>query len=192
MFKKLVISGVLFITFAIPAHSADAALFNWIYKEGGSSFIVGSGSSIDKALESMVEKRKLTPNEIEPFVNDENEFENWENNPHIPAPPSNKYSAAPAKQTFIVTATAYSSTPDQTDDTPFVTALNTRVRDGIVAANFLPFGTEIRIPDIYGDKIFVVEDRMNKRYWHRVDIWFPERQMAKEFGVKQIRIEIIS
>jgi len=56
----------------------------------------------------------------------------------------------------------------------------------------LPFGTVFKIPDLYGDKIFIVEDRMNKRYWHRVDIWFPERQMAKEFGIKQIRIEIVS
>lgn len=93
---------------------------------------------------------------------------------------------------YVVTATAYSSTVDQTDDTPFITASGTYVRDGIAAANFLPFGTIFKIPDLYGDKIFIVEDRMNKRYWHRVDIWFPERQMAKEFGVKQIRIEIVS
>lgn len=97
----------------------------------------------------------------------------------------------PVKE-YIITATAYSSTIDQTDDTPFITASGTSVRDGIVAANFLPFGTVFKIPDLYGDKIFIVEDRMNKRYWHRVDIWFPERQMAKEFGIKQIRIEIIS
>mgnify|MGYP001582149052 CR=1 FL=1 len=93
---------------------------------------------------------------------------------------------------YVITATAYSSTVDQTDNTPFITASGTYVRDGIAAANFLPFGTVFRIPDLYGDKIFIVEDRMNKRYWHRVDIWFPERQMAKEFGIKQIRIEIVS
>jgi|SRR3989344_4543061 len=93
---------------------------------------------------------------------------------------------------YTVTATAYSSTVDQTDDTPFITASGTYVRDGIVAANFLPFGTVIKIPELFGDKIFVVEDRMHKRFSHRLDIWFPERQMAKEFGIKQIRIEIIS
>jgi 3D (Asp-Asp-Asp) domain-containing protein len=95
-------------------------------------------------------------------------------------------------RTVEVTATAYSSTIDQTDDTPFITASGTYVRDGVVAANFLPIGTIIRIPDIYGDKIFIVEDRMNKRYWHKIDIWFPEREQAKEFGVKKITIEIIS
>lgn len=92
---------------------------------------------------------------------------------------------------MIVPATAYSSTPDQTDDSPFITAWNTHVRDGIVAANFLPFGTKIRIPDVYGDKIFVVEDRMNRRYWHKVDIWFPDRQSALEFGLRTIKIQIL-
>lgn len=92
---------------------------------------------------------------------------------------------------MFVVATAYSSTPDQTDDSPFITAQGTYVRDGIVAANFLPFGTRIRIPDIYGDKIFEVEDRMNRRYWHRVDVWFPDRQTALEFGIKTIKIHIL-
>lgn len=92
---------------------------------------------------------------------------------------------------LIVAATAYSSTPDQTDSTPFITALGTTVRDGIIAANFLPFGTKIKIPEIYGDKIFMVEDRMNRRYWYRVDIWFPNRQSALEFGFKKIKIQIL-
>lgn len=95
-------------------------------------------------------------------------------------------------KTYIVRATAYSSTVDQTDDTPFITASGTHVRDGIIAANFLPFGTTVRIPELYGDKLFVVEDRMNQRYWHNIDIWFPERSLAKEFGAKKIKIEVVS
>jgi len=100
----------------------------------------------------------------------------------------------PAKKakTFVISASAYSSTPDQTDDTPFITARGTYVRDGIVAANFLPFGTAIKIPELYGDKIFIVEDRMNKRYWHNVDIWFSTREAAKQFGRKSVTIEIVS
>lgn len=191
MFKKLAISSVLFTTILTPIHPADAALFDWIYKTSGSSFIISSDSSVDKVLESLTKKSKAVSDKTESaFMN--YDFENWENDLNVPAPPLNKYSTAPTKKVLTVMATAYSSTPDQTDDTPFVTARNTRVRDGIIAANFLPFGTEIRIPDIYGDKIFIVEDRMNRRYWHRVDIWFPEREMALEFGVKQIRIEIVS
>jgi len=95
-------------------------------------------------------------------------------------------------KTYIVRATAYSSTVDQTDSTPFITASGTYVRDGIIAANFLPFGTTVRIPEIYGDKVFVVEDRMNQRYWHNIDIWFPERGLAKEFGARKVKIEIVS
>jgi len=90
-----------------------------------------------------------------------------------------------------VPITAYSSTPDQTDSTPFITASGTRVRDGIVAANFLPIGTQIRIPEYYGDKVFVVEDRMNSRYWEKVDIWMPTRAEAINFGLRRTYIEVI-
>lgn len=97
-----------------------------------------------------------------------------------------------SQKTFYLIATAYSSTIDQTDSTPFITAAGTHVRDGIIAANFLPFGTIIRIPEIFGDKTFVVEDRMHSRYTNQVDIWFPTRAEAKEFGLKKVKIEIVS
>ena len=92
---------------------------------------------------------------------------------------------------MAVPMTAYSSTPDQTDSTPFTTASGTHVHWGTVAANFLPFGTKIKIPSMYGDQIFIVEDRMNKRYWHKVDIWMPGRQEALQFGVRTLEIEIL-
>ena len=95
------------------------------------------------------------------------------------------------RRTMRMTLTAYSSTPDQTDSTPFITASNTRVKWGTVAANFLPFQTKIRIPGMFGDKVFVVEDRMNKRYWHRVDVWMPTRQEAINFGLRVFDIEIL-
>lgn len=93
---------------------------------------------------------------------------------------------------FTVTATGYSSSIDQTDSTPFITASNTFVRDGIIAANFLPIGTRIRIPALYGNKQFIVEDRMNSRYWYNIDLWFASRDAAMHFGKKQVVIEIIS
>lgn len=95
------------------------------------------------------------------------------------------------KQVYV-SVSAYSSTPDQTDSSPFITASGTYVRDGIVAANFLPIGTAIKIPDLFGNKVFVVEDRMNSRYWYNVDIWFATRDTAKQFGRKTVKIEIIS
>jgi len=97
-----------------------------------------------------------------------------------------------AVKTIKVLATAYSSTPEQTDDTPFTTASGKSVKDGIIANNMLPFGTKIRIPDLYGDKVFVVEDRMNKRKSkYHVDIWMPDLHSAVDFGVKKVDIEII-
>ncbi len=88
--------------------------------------------------------------------------------------------------------TAYTSTPDQTDDTPFIAATGKRVHDGMIAANGLPFGTKIKIPSIYGNKIFVVEDRMNSRYgFGRFDVWLDTtRAEARKFGVKRVEVEI--
>ena len=91
-----------------------------------------------------------------------------------------------------VIATAYSSTVWQTDDTPFITASNTWVRKGIIANNFFPFGTKVRIPEFYGDKIFVVEDRMHwRKSNYHIDIWFPTLQQAKNFGARITYVEIL-
>ncbi len=88
--------------------------------------------------------------------------------------------------------TAYTSTPDQTDDSPFIAASGKRVHDGMIAANGFPFGTRIKIPALYGDKIFYVEDRMNSRYGlGRMDIWLDtSRAEARKFGVKRVEVEI--
>lgn len=90
-----------------------------------------------------------------------------------------------------VLVTAYSSTPDQTDSTPFITASGTYVRDGIVACNFLKFGTRVKFPDLYGEKVFIVEDRMARKNSHKIDIWFPTRYEAKQFGVKTLKVEVL-
>lgn len=95
------------------------------------------------------------------------------------------------KKIVKVIVTAYSSTPDQTDSDPLTTASGTKVRDGVIASNFLPFGTRVRFPDKFGDKIFVVEDRMSPRCRYMADIWMPSRQQAKEWGAKYIKMEIL-
>jgi 3D (Asp-Asp-Asp) domain-containing protein len=92
---------------------------------------------------------------------------------------------------YWVTVTAYSSTPDQTDSTPFITASGTYVRDGVIACNFLRFGTRVRFPQLYGEKIFVVEDRMAPKNSYKMDIWFATRDQAKQFGVKWTKVEIL-
>lgn len=88
--------------------------------------------------------------------------------------------------------TAYSSTPDQTDETPFETALGTKVRDGIVATNMLPFGTKVRFPKLFGDKVFVVEDRMHVRKVNFIDIWMPKRTDAMRFGISYSDVQIVT
>lgn len=99
--------------------------------------------------------------------------------------------AKTANRQIEVELTAYSSTKDQTDSTPFIAASGKHVYDGIVAANFLPFGTKIKIPSIFGDKIFTVDDRMNQRYQNRVDVWFADRHSAIHFGLQKAVIEIV-
>ena len=95
-------------------------------------------------------------------------------------------------KTIKMMITAYSSTEDQTDSTPFITASNKRVADGIIANNMLPFGTKVRMPALYGDKIFTVEDRMHPRKGkYHADIWFSEYHQAKTFGVKVAEIEVL-
>jgi len=91
-----------------------------------------------------------------------------------------------------VALTAYSSNFFECDGNPFRTASGSYVRDGIVATNFLPFGTKIKISEVFGDKIFIVEDRMAKRYWYRVDIWMPSYKEAVNFGKKYAEIEILN
>lgn len=94
-------------------------------------------------------------------------------------------------KTVWVVATAYSSTVDQCDANPFITASGTKVHNGTLAANFLKFGTRVKFPALYGEKIFIVEDRMRAPARGKVDLWFPTRNDAITFGVKRIQMVIL-
>lgn len=91
--------------------------------------------------------------------------------------------------------TAYNSEPGQTDNSPCITANGFNVcehgLEDTIAANFLKFGTKVRIPELFGDRIFIVRDRMNKRYPDRVDIWMLDHSDAIKFGVKVAKIEVV-
>ncbi|MBI2053995.1 MAG: 3D domain-containing protein [Candidatus Staskawiczbacteria bacterium] len=96
------------------------------------------------------------------------------------------------KKRVKMIVTGYSSRVEETDDTPFITASGKNVAEGIIANNMLPFGSKIRIPELYGDRIFIVEDRMHQRKGnYHVDIWFSEYSEAKEFGAKITYVEIL-
>lgn len=98
-------------------------------------------------------------------------------------------------RTSVHSMTAYNSEAAQTDDSPCITANGFNVCEhGIedtVAANFLPMGTKIRIPELFGDRIFIVRDRMNKRYTERVDVWMLHYDDAIKFGVRKAKIEVV-
>lgn len=104
---------------------------------------------------------------------------------------SDNFPVTSKRATLKAYVTGYSSSPEETDDTPFITARGTLVRDGIVATNMLPFGTKIRIPRVFGNKVFVVEDRMHSRFSDRVDVWFAEKGDAKRFGIQHAEIEVL-
>lgn len=101
----------------------------------------------------------------------------------------------PVKSANIYEITAYSSDISQCDSAPCITANGFNVcKHGIedtIAANFLPFGSKIKIPEIFGDKVFIVRDRMNSRYDKRVDIWMADQQKAIKFGYKYAKVEIL-
>ncbi|MBI4435615.1 3D domain-containing protein [Candidatus Uhrbacteria bacterium] len=101
---------------------------------------------------------------------------------------------APARRHYTIPITAYTSEVEQTDESPCITAsgLDVCERDmeNVVAANFLPLGTRVKIPELYGDRVFYVEDRMNQRYNYKMDIWMKDLADAKAFGVQYVTIEV--
>lgn len=95
----------------------------------------------------------------------------------------------------FVTLTAYNSEVAQCDGDPCTTANGFNVCDhGIedtVAANFLPLGTKIKIPELFGNREFVVRDRTAKKYSDRVDIWMLEKKDALQFGKRRAHIVVV-
>ncbi|MFA5188130.1 MAG: hypothetical protein WC460_02070 [Patescibacteria group bacterium] len=97
-------------------------------------------------------------------------------------------------RTVNVPVTAYNSLPGQTDSTPCLTAndfdLCANNQQNVIAANFLPFGTKVRFPDYDPNTIYTVQDRMNARYSYRADIWMKDIALARQFGIKTLKMEI--
>ncbi len=87
--------------------------------------------------------------------------------------------------------TAYASVPEETSDHPFIMADGRHVYDGAVASNILPFGTKIKIPALFGGKVFTVEDRTSPRFRNTVDIWMSSVGKAVYFGVAHTEIVVL-
>lgn len=117
----------------------------------------------------------------------------------------------------FVAATAYSSDVHQTDAQPFRPAMAMDFRDEVakkggvycIAHNDLRLGTKVRFPELFGDMVYTVCDRMNTRYsgQNRVDFYFYvigtdgkidskdsltlARTNAKSFGLKRkVKMEV--
>ncbi|MFN8548013.1 MAG: hypothetical protein U0527_08640 [Candidatus Eisenbacteria bacterium] len=100
---------------------------------------------------------------------------------------------AKSEQRFVrVAVTAYTSAEAQTDDSPTITASNTRVSERTVAVSrdllrtFTPgapfnYGDKILIP---GVGIYRIEDTMNGRWRRKIDLWFASKDEARRWGVR--------
>ena len=104
---------------------------------------------------------------------------------------------------ILVTATIYHATPEQTDSTPDTTASNKKIdmsnplkhrwiavsRD--LEAKGLTFGVKVCVTGAGDlDGIWTVQDRMNRRWSHRID--FLVNKDLKGGKWENVRVEIIN
>lgn len=171
--KKALVSAVLVMLFAtemnIPVAQAASVLPNT------------QVATVKKASNDTVDKPILTPSQMKNLE----EASLYHQTAKEAEPQA-------VVKTMFMDMSAYTSAVNETDGSPFITADGSVVRDGVIATNALPFGTKVRIPSLFGDKVFTVRDRMNQRYYYRVDVWMTTKKAAFTFGVKRkIEIEVI-
>ena len=96
---------------------------------------------------------------------------------------------------MTVTATAYTSSPRETDATPDLAAWGDRLKPGMKAIAVsrdliregLEHGTEVRIEGL--DGTYVVRDKMNRRWQRKIDIYMGrDRAAARDWGVREVEI----
>ena len=94
------------------------------------------------------------------------------------------------KEIVSATISAYTSSEDETDASPWINASGGRPGHGSVACPArLEFGQRILI----ASKEYVCDDRMAKRYRdvNFFDIWVETKAEAFEFGRQEIEVEIL-
>ena len=90
-------------------------------------------------------------------------------------------------QVVSATVTAYTSSEDETDSTPFENASGTRPARGSVACpRALAFGTQVVIEG----KTYKCDDRMHHKYADRYDIWVESKAEAFEWGRRTLAVVI--
>ena len=101
-------------------------------------------------------------------------------------------------KTLLVTATIYHAVPEQTDSTPFITASGALIEEccpgdhrwlavsrDLEALGFV-FCAKVRITGAgQFDGIWIVQDRMNRRYVRSIDLLVDEKiKLGKWYNVK--------
>jgi 3D (Asp-Asp-Asp) domain-containing protein len=94
---------------------------------------------------------------------------------------------APKLRRFTVTAYCHCRVCTHRGDG--ITASGIRVREGITIAapRSIPFGTRIHIP---GAGWRTVQDRLSRRYDHRLDLYFTSHKRALQWGIKTLTCTI--
>lgn len=90
-----------------------------------------------------------------------------------------------------VKVTAYTSSADECGNNLGITASGEPASDGTLACNFLPFGTKVRIPKLFGRKEFTVKDRMSKCKHGFVDVWVETKKTAFKIGKRSLNVVIL-
>ena len=175
MYKKIALSGILLLVMVLPNNSAHANTYM---------------AAASKAVDHIVGFHNDSANtEINVVVEPESK----------PATPVQE-TKIEIKKTIWVTATAYSSTPWQTDNTPCITATGYDVcnkTENIIAVSrdlvrSLGYHRQVRLPALYGCDIFLIEDTMNTRFVNRIDIHHGSIKDAREFGLKRnVELQVI-
>ncbi|WP_391593241.1 3D domain-containing protein [Winogradskyella sp.] len=98
-------------------------------------------------------------------------------------------------KSFKVTATAYNSLEYQTNSNPYITAFGDSLRPGLryiavsrdLIDSGLVYNTEVKIEGF--DSLFIVKDKMNKRWTNKIDIYMGEDvKKAILWGKKRVII----
>jgi len=99
------------------------------------------------------------------------------------------------ERTLVVTATAFNSLPEQTDDEPHVAAWGDPIAPGMrviaVSRDLIPEGLDRHTPvTIEGfPGVYLVLDKMHKRWKKRIDIYMGhDIEAARAWGKRRVEI----
>lgn len=104
-------------------------------------------------------------------------------------------SARTDERTLAVTATAYNSVPEQTNEEPWIAAWGDSLSNGMriiaVSRDLLTIGLErgtvVQIDGLPGE--YVVLDKMNKRWRRKIDVYMGDDiRAARHFGRRDVTI----